>query len=122
MGASCSISNPDKDFVKPLASGTGGSELANIEFRYKKPEEEALRQVDINVKDETVLLPQTSANYRFAASVAEFGLLLRDSEYKQKASYKNVIALAKTAVENDASRKEFVTLAENMQRVAKQMR
>lgn len=112
----------DKDFLRPLATGTGGSELANIEFRYKKPEEETLRHVDINVKDETVLLPQTSANYRFAASVAEFGLLLRDSEYKQKATYKDVISLAKTALENDASRKEFVTLAENMQRVARLMR
>ena len=55
-----------------------------------------------------------SANLRFAASVAEFGLLLRNSTYKQGASWQQVGELARTAIGDDQHgyRKEFVGLEE----------
>ena len=60
-------------------------------------------------------LAQASDDFRFAAAVAEFGLLLRDSEYKAQASYDQVIELAKNAFGKDEEgyRKEFVRLVEN---------
>ena len=60
-------------------------------------------------------LAQASDDFRFAAAVTEFGLLLRDSEYKAKASYDQVLELAKNAFGRDEEgyRKEFVRLVES---------
>jgi Ca-activated chloride channel family protein len=54
----------------------------------------------------------TSADFRFAASVAEFGLLLRGSDFKGNAHYKQVETLAKQALGRDPEgyRSEFIRL------------
>ena len=64
------------------------------------------------LKNQTVSLAKASGNLRFAASVAQFGMLLRNSAYMQQASFKSVLSLSKNAMENDAEgyRKEFVAL------------
>ena len=56
---------------------------------------------------------ETSEDFRFATAVAEFGLLLRDSEYKANASYDQVVELAKNAFGKDEEgyRKEFCPLS-----------
>ncbi len=66
------------------------------------------------VLDDAVALDQTSDNFRFAAAVAEFGMLLRDSSFKGDASYDAVLALAKDAMGDDEAgyRLEFVHLVE----------
>ena len=62
-------------------------------------------------------LQQTSENFRFAAAVAQFGLLLRDSEYKGRASYAGVLALAGKALGQDPEgyRVEFINLVKSAQ-------
>ncbi len=54
----------------------------------------------------------TSDNFRFSASVASFGMILRDSEYRQQASLQDVLQLAKSATGDDeyGYRNEFITL------------
>ncbi len=111
-----------KKFEAVVATDVGENNFANIELRYKTPIEGADKAMILDVKAENILLPQTTDNFRFAASVAELGLLLRDSKYKQKASYKDVVSLAKSAAGDFANRNEFVTLAKNMRQLAKQMR
>ena len=61
-----------------------------------------------------------SENYRFAAAVASFGMLLRNSEYKQHASYNSVLQLANTAVGKDVEgyRKEFIQLVKTAASIA----
>ena len=51
----------------------------------------------------------------FAAAVAAFGMLLRDSKYKGSGNFSLVHQLAKNALGQDAEgyRKEFIQLAEN---------
>ena len=51
-------------------------------------------------------------NFRFAASVAEFGMLLRNSEYKGNADFSSVKQTAQSAIENDEEgyKKEFISL------------
>ncbi len=60
------------------------------------------------------VLPFSSApeNLRFAASVAEFGMLLRESEFKANASYAQVLENAGSALGLDVEgyRKEFINL------------
>ncbi|GAB4474722.1 MAG: VWA domain-containing protein [Thermoflexibacter sp.] len=92
-------------------------ELMTIKFRYKKPSEDTSQLMTHVLKDKSKKLEETSDNFRFSASVAEFGLLLRDSEFKGNANYDQVISLAKGAKGNDSEgyRAEFIRLVENCQ-------
>ena len=67
--------------------------------------------------DESINLEGTSDNFRFSAAVAEFGLLLRDSDHKGEATYDQVLTLAQASVGQDVEgyRREFVELVETAQ-------
>ena len=96
--------------IDPSAYRT--NEIMTVKFRYKRPGEEKSILIVKNVIDKKVPLEKTSDNFRFAAAVAEFGLLLRDSDYKKDANYKQVIELAKGAMGEDREgyRAEFIKL------------
>jgi Ca-activated chloride channel family protein len=55
-----------------------------------------------------------SANIGFAASVAEFGMLLRESEHRGSATYADAAALARRfrGADPDGYRSEFIRLVE----------
>ena len=93
--------------TKPVES----ADLMTVKLRYKKPDGQAsqLIQQTIQVVDVTDA-PQ--GDFRFAAAVAEFGLLLRDSQYKGRASYQQVLQLGKEALGKDpyGYRQEFLDL------------
>ncbi len=93
------------------------NELMTIKFRYKKPNEEVSKLITHVLNDKSKKLEETSSNFRFSAAVAEFGLLLRDSEFKGKANYNQVISLAKGAKGEDSEgyRAEFIRLVESCQ-------
>ena len=64
-------------------------------------------------------LDKTTADFRFAAAVAEFGMLLRDSKHKGDASWAEVAELAKGSSErSDEHRMEFLTMVETAKRLA----
>ncbi|MFT3933443.1 MAG: von Willebrand factor type A domain-containing protein [Chitinophagaceae bacterium] len=99
----------------------GSNEIMTIKFRYKKPDEDVSKLIEHPVMDNPFGIANTSANFRFAASVAEFGMLLRNSEFKQTASYNSAWKLAKDALGNDEEgyRSEFLKLLKNAQSIAK---
>ena len=94
-----------------------GNEVAFLKIRYKDPKEAnaASREVVEPLVFDLKQLSQASDDFRFAAAVTEFGLLLRDSEHKADASYDQVVELAKNAFGRDEEgyRKEFVRLVES---------
>ena len=49
----------------------------------------------------SIFTGEPSGNFLFASAVAEFGLLLRDSQYMGDASYRNVTQLAENAADDD---------------------
>ena len=63
---------------------------------------------------------KTSANFRFAASVAQFGMLLCNSEFKSNSSFNGVLNLARNAKGNDEEgyRAEFIRLVESARSLA----
>ncbi|MEQ6120417.1 von Willebrand factor type A domain-containing protein [Reichenbachiella sp. MALMAid0571] len=93
------------------------NELLTVKFRYKKPNESASKLITHTLDSQTIDINKTSDNFRYAASVAEFGMLLRDSEFKQNASYQNVITLALGAKGEDKEgyRQEFINLVRNVE-------
>ena len=92
-----------------------------MKFRYKAPDGDVSKLIEHPVMDKQIPIAKTSDNFRFAASVAEFGMLLRNSEFKSNASFDNVLALASKAKGNDEEgyRSEFIRLVENAQMLAK---
>lgn len=90
-------------------------EILTVKFRYKAPDGDISKLMEVPVKDKAVSLEAASNNFRFAAAVAGFGLLLRNSEYKSKASYEKVLELARKALADDEQgyRAEFIRLVEN---------
>ena len=64
--------------------------------------------------------PVDSSDIRFAAAVASFGMLLRDSEYKSSATFATVLDLARASQGDDPGglRAEFVGLVESAQALA----
>jgi Ca-activated chloride channel family protein len=98
-----------------------GSELMTLKFRYKPPKEDKSILVETPVIDEKVALEQSSENFRFAAAVAGFGLVLRESEYKGKADYAMIRTLAEGAKGKDPEgiRTEFLSLVKTAELLSK---
>ena len=97
------------------------NELAFLKIRYKDPVVKDAKSVEESTPIPFSLtdLTQTDDDYRFAAAVAEWGMLLRNSKYKAKSSYKQVIDLAKNAIGKDEEgyRKEFIRLVELSEKI-----
>ena len=98
--------------TKPLSKTNFNDEVMNIKLRYKKPDGDKSTLIEHPLKDENIAFNSTSDNFRFAASVAEFGMLLRNSQYKGNANFSSVKQTAQSAMSNDAEgyRKEFIQL------------
>lgn len=98
-----------------LVAGTSSEAYATFDFRYKKPGEEVSRLLTHSIASAPVAIASASENTRFAASVAAFGLLMKQSEYKGTASKQLVLDLCKTATGFDPNgyRKEFLELVTN---------
>ncbi|HMZ62878.1 MAG TPA: von Willebrand factor type A domain-containing protein, partial [Leptospiraceae bacterium] len=90
------------------------NEILTIKIRYKEPDSAKSSLLTVPIQNKILDLGQTSTDYRFAASVASFGMLLRDSEFKGKANWKDTYDLAQKSIGSDKEgyRKEFLKLIE----------
>lgn len=88
------------------------AELLTVKLRYKQPEGKNSILVDEPVQGTVLPIDETSANFRFSAAVAEFGLILRDSQFKAEASIEHLLSIAQAAREDDEEgyRAEFIQL------------
>lgn len=100
-----------------------GNELGFLKIRYKDPKVKDAKSVEITepLVFNKKALKETSTDYRFAASVAEFSILLRDNSNKANATYDQVIELAEGAIGKDPEgyRKEFVRLVKSVKMLPK---
>ena len=105
--------------VKPAAGAT--SEIMTVKFRYKPVGQQESRLIETAVADRGESFVASSENFRFSAAVAGFGMLLRDSKFKNALTYEDVIEIAKGAVGEDESgdRAEFVRLVKTCALLAK---
>jgi len=89
-------------------------ELMTVKLRYKQPDGDESILIVHPVLDESIDFDQSSDNFKFAAAVAEFGLLLRGSEFKGDATYDQVLELAQESKGQDETgyRAEFIRLVE----------
>lgn len=114
------LENPGVDELKysrpaEVTQGANSSELLTVKLRYKEPASDVSRPVNVGVPDHQASYRNASDNFKFAAAVAEFGLLLRDSRYKGQSSYAAAAELARAAAGADLTgrRAEFVKLVQS---------
>lgn len=96
-----------------LTEAAGANELLTLKLKYKRPDgNKSLAPIISTVRDDGRPLGGASADTQFAAAVAGFGLLLRDSLYKGDLTYDAVIEIATQAVGADprGHRAEFLQL------------
>ncbi|MBK8875191.1 MAG: von Willebrand factor type A domain-containing protein [Bacteroidetes bacterium] len=94
---------------------TGKDEMLTVKFRYKDPQSETSKLITrVLAAKKVTPLDNASMNLRFAAAVAGFGLILRDSEHKGNADFKMVTSLARSAKGTDHSgdRAAFIQMVE----------
>ncbi len=98
--------------VKSKAISSAGKELMTIKLRFKKPDGDKSRLLEHPVADAHKNWRDASENFRFAAAVAGYGMLLRNSEFKGNLNYLTIQQMAKTALGTDKEgyRKEFLQL------------
>ncbi|HTD92219.1 MAG TPA: von Willebrand factor type A domain-containing protein, partial [Chitinophagaceae bacterium] len=107
--------------MTPLSKSSQTDEILTVKFRYKQPDGDVSKLIEHPLRDGQVALNDVSDNLRFAASVAEFGMILRNSEFKSAASFDQVLKLARKGRGNDEEgyRSEFIRLVESAQLLAK---
>lgn len=89
-------------------------EMLTLKLRYKEPEGETSKLLEFPLTDSGVPWEQSSRDLRFAAAVAGYGMLLRDSAHKGQATWSAIAEWAQEGLGVDASgyRAEFLTLVE----------
>lgn len=100
-------------YQKMIPLGLGSSkEVLTLKLRYKEPDSNESKLLIRQLNSENPMAP--SSEFLFASSVAEFGLLLRNSKFKGTASYVSVAARARLSKgsDHDGYRAEFIQLVE----------
>jgi len=86
--------------------------MLTLKLRYKQPDGDVSTLVQFPVHDEGHTWDEASGDFKFAASVAAFGMILRDSDYKGSATFGSVMDWARAGESTDAHgyRTSFVNM------------
>ncbi|MCB1095255.1 MAG: VWA domain-containing protein [Verrucomicrobiae bacterium] len=92
---------------------TGSPELFTVKLRYKAPRGTVSELIQVPFTDNARPSETASSDFRFAASVAAFGLQLRQSPFRGNLSRDQVIAMVRASMGSDPRRVEFAELVAN---------
>ncbi|NER33514.1 MAG: DUF3520 domain-containing protein [Oscillatoria sp. SIO1A7] len=100
--------------IDDLQDRENSEDLMLVKLRYKDPEHSESQLIVKPVVSLGGKLEDTSNNFKFAAAVAQFGMILRDSEYKGSANIEQVLQLANQSrgADRKGYRAEFIRLVE----------
>jgi Ca-activated chloride channel family protein len=105
--------------IQAAADQRSSSESLTVRLRYKKPDGDKSGLVELKVVDKGLDFGHASNDLKFAAAVAGFGMLLRDSPYKGSLTYAGLLEISRATLVEDPSgyRQEFVDLVGKAQTV-----
>jgi Ca-activated chloride channel family protein len=95
--------------TRPASRRDHGDELVFVRIRYKRPHGTESRLIERPVRD---VVGEVSSDFSFAAAVAGFGMLLRESPHRGSISTRQVLALAEEGLgsDPDGARRGFLDL------------
>jgi Ca-activated chloride channel family protein len=95
-------------------AAVNSGELLTLKIRYKDPEGDTSRLLTFPVVDDGLPPAAVSDDFRFAAAVASFGMILRESDQVGSFDLQDAAALARDGLGPDryGYREEFVELVE----------
>lgn len=105
------ISNVDPLEYQKQSVVSESKNMMTVKIRYKKPDEDVSKLI---VEKVEAWKTKSSNNIKFASAVAEFGMLLRESEFKGTSSYTTVLKRAKGSAGLDefGYRADFIKMVE----------
>jgi hypothetical protein len=108
--------------VELTTAATQTNELLTVKLRYTDLQNDPVRfngyrMQEFAVVDKGEALPQASQDFKFAAAVAGFGMILRDSPHRGGASYDTVLALADESKQAAADRAKFLALVQQARQI-----
>jgi Ca-activated chloride channel family protein len=108
---------------KAVKKGAKNNELMTVKLRYKAADGDTSTKLEHIQNAKVQDLSKTSDNFRWSAAVAEFGLLLRQSEFKGNSSYAQVLELAKGAkgTDEEGYRHEFIRMVKSVRDLSEPM-
>lgn len=97
---------------KELTAAAETGELLTLFLRYKQPDADESTLSEFTVESKPRSFDDASTDFRFAAAVASFGMVLRNSEFQGNSSLAGVEEIASSAIGTDAQghRTEFLDL------------
>jgi Ca-activated chloride channel family protein len=107
------------------SSNNTSNELLTVKMRYKQPDGDKSKLLQKAIVDQgNTNVQQASDNFKFSASVAMLGMLLRQSAFVQQGSFDTAIDLAESAkgADKEGYRAEYVKLAKSAKLLAKDLR
>jgi len=116
-GAAESVSVPPVDDLRYQTKGNrteaaGSGELLTLKIRFKPPDGDTSTKLEFRLRDAGSKFDKASRDFRFAAAVAAFGMLLRDSPHNGNATYASVLDIARESASGDTTgyRDEFLNI------------
>ena len=111
--------NPEPEKAPTEAANSG--EMMTLKLRFKEPEGSISRKIVYAVHDKGGSIEEASEDFRFAASVASFGMLLRRSIYKGSANWEDTLRLAQEGQGADVGgyRLEFAYLVQRASKMSR---
>jgi Ca-activated chloride channel family protein len=95
-------------------AGASSNELLTLRVRYKQPDSDTSQRMDVPLVDRGTTFARATTDFRFAAGVASFGMILRDSPYRGSSRMDSVLDIvgASQGADRNGYRKEFISLVE----------
>jgi Ca-activated chloride channel family protein len=96
------------------AAGNSSNEMLTLRVRYKLPDSDTSSRMDVPLVDRNQSFNQASSDFRFAAAVAEFGMVLRNSPYRGTSRMDSVLDIAEGSrgADRNGYRAEFLSLVQ----------
>ncbi len=107
-------SSPVSGIANPVSQ-----ELLTVKLRYKAPDGDTSKLLEFPLIDKNAAFIDASGDFKFAAAVAGFGMVLRDSPHKGAATLAEVLHWAEQGTGSDAGgyRGEFISLVKQAETI-----
>jgi Ca-activated chloride channel family protein len=108
---------PANNGHQPTEAAIASGELLTLKLRYKQPDADTSQLLEFPLKDRGGSFNSASSDFQFAAAVASFGMVLRQSQYRGTSNLAAVEEISSGSMGPDSGgyRAEFIDLVRKAQ-------